>query len=120
MNCMKCGRETTGEQVFCEECLRIMAKYPVKPGIAVKLPQRRDPSVHRRTVRRRSINTDEQIRILKKWVRNLTIALLLCLAAIGFLLKPALTHLLGEHYKPGQNYNVVVTPDEASASEITH
>ena len=31
MNCMKCGRETENEAVFCPDCLQIMEKYPV-PG----------------------------------------------------------------------------------------
>jgi len=110
MNCMKCGRETTGEQVFCDTCLQTMAKYPVKPGIAVKLPQRRDPSAYRRSIKRRTVNPEEQLRILKKRARRLTLALLLCIALIALLLKPALSHLLGDHYKKGQNYSVITTP----------
>ena len=119
MNCMKCGRETTGEQVFCDVCLATMAKYPVKPGIAVKLPQRRDPSAHRRNAKRRTINPEEQIRTLKKRVRTLTLLLILCLAAIAFLLKPALAHMLEGHYKPGQNYSVIEDPTTETTSETT-
>ena len=40
MNCMKCGKTTTNEQVFCDDCLQVMAKHPVKPGTPVYLPQR--------------------------------------------------------------------------------
>ena len=29
MNCMKCGRETQNEQVFCQDCLQEMEKYIV-------------------------------------------------------------------------------------------
>lgn len=32
MNCLKCGREIEEGQVFCNDCLVQMAKYPVKPG----------------------------------------------------------------------------------------
>lgn len=38
MNCLKCGREIEEGQVFCNDCLVQMAKYPVKPGTAVQLP----------------------------------------------------------------------------------
>ena len=44
MNCMKCGRETRGEDVFCQDCLTEMKKYPVDPGTVVLLPRRKDPS----------------------------------------------------------------------------
>lgn len=45
MNCMKCGQETVDEHVFCEKCLAVMEKYPVRPGAVVMLPRRREPSV---------------------------------------------------------------------------
>lgn len=38
LNCLKCGREIEEGQVFCNDCLVQMAKYPVKPGTAVQLP----------------------------------------------------------------------------------
>lgn len=40
MQCLKCGKKAAGKQVFCEECLAVMQKYPVKPGIPIQLPQR--------------------------------------------------------------------------------
>lgn len=40
LNCLKCGREIEEGQVFCNDCLVQMAKYPVKPGTAVQLPSR--------------------------------------------------------------------------------
>ena len=40
MNCMKCGREIDEAQAFCAGCLEEMEKYPVKPDVVVKLPNR--------------------------------------------------------------------------------
>ena len=42
MSCMKCGKEVSEGQVFCEECLTEMERYPVKPGTPVLLPHRED------------------------------------------------------------------------------
>lgn len=114
MNCLKCGRETAGEQVFCESCLEEMAKYPVKPGTAVKLPERREPAPFRRALKRRTINPEEQVKTLKKRILHLSIALVLSLVTIAVLIRPAVSHLLEDHYKPGQNYSVVATTTEAS------
>ena len=45
MSCMKCGRDTQEGQVFCTACREVMAKYPVKPGIAIQLPgQKKAPA----------------------------------------------------------------------------
>ncbi len=38
--CLKCGKKTEGQAVFCNECLVIMEQYPVKPGTVVHLPRR--------------------------------------------------------------------------------
>ena len=40
MSCLRCGRETAENQVFCKLCLEDMEKYPVKPGTTVQLPSR--------------------------------------------------------------------------------
>lgn len=114
MNCLKCGRETGGEQVFCEDCLLEMAKYPVKPGTAVKLPERREPAPFRRALKRRTVSPEEQVKILRKRNRHLILALLISLITIALLIYPALCHLVEDHYKPGQNYSVVTTATEST------
>ena len=65
MNCMKCGREIAEEAVFCESCLEDMRKYPVKPGIAVQLPGKKDAPVPRKshTRRRQPPTPEEQIQM---------------------------------------------------------
>ncbi len=40
MYCLKCGRETDSSHVFCDACLEVMARYPVKADAAVQLPKR--------------------------------------------------------------------------------
>ena len=38
--CLKCGSKTEGRAVFCNDCLEIMEKYPVKPGTVVHILRR--------------------------------------------------------------------------------
>ena len=109
MNCLKCGRETVSEQVFCEKCLLEMEKYPVKPGTAVKLPDRREPSAFRRAVKRRTVPLDEQVKILKDRLFRLLIVLLLSFVVIFLMIPSVVAHLFEDHYTPGQHYSVVVT-----------
>lgn len=109
MNCMKCGRETPSEQVFCDDCLAEMEKYPVKPGTVVLLPRRRDPSAAKKTVKRRAVPLEDQVKLLKKRVKNLTIALAVCLLLLALGIAYMVDHLSKTHFKPGQNYNTSVS-----------
>ena len=83
MNCMKCGAEIKGEQVFCDECLTQMARYPVRPNVVVQLPPQQDslPSRKRR-VQKKERDLAEQNRHLRAWIRWLS--LLLVVALLGF------------------------------------
>lgn len=45
--CLKCGKKTEGNSVFCGECLTVMERYPVKPGTVVHLPHRNVPTEQR-------------------------------------------------------------------------
>ena len=59
---MKCGREIPVGQVFCDECLEDMEKYPVKPGTAVQLPARPKPApVKKSFIRRRPALSLEEL-----------------------------------------------------------
>ena len=42
MNCMKCGRETKEDAVFCEDCLDHMNRHPVPPNTLVYVPTEKD------------------------------------------------------------------------------
>ena len=111
MNCLKCGRETDEDHVFCESCRETMKKYPVRPGTAVLLPRRdHAPAVKKSRHRVRSVPTpEEQIRRLKRqrtWLSCLVCAFLLIFAAGTFLL---VNLHRGENHRPGQNYSAVET-----------
>ena len=106
MNCLKCGRDTLAEQVFCQDCLIEMEKYPVKPGTVIQLPQHKDAPSPRRT-KRRNLSAEEHIRQLQRRIRILAVLLFLSMLAILFLLIPSIEHLTEPHYLPGQNYSSI-------------
>ena len=58
MGCLRCGKETENNAVFCEECTRGMADYPVKPGTVIVIPQR-DP-VHPEKKSKRRIREEQK------------------------------------------------------------
>lgn len=109
MNCLKCGRETSSEQCFCQDCLLDMEKYPVKPGTVIQLPKRREGSSSRKSAKRRSVSLEDQVKSLKKRIRILTVLLILALAVIASLVYPAWEYLVKDHFLPGQNYSSYVT-----------
>lgn len=107
MTCMKCGRKIPAEQVFCDSCLEVMEKYPVKRDAAIHLPQRKEQSSSKKqTGRRRQLPPEEQIVFLRKRLRRATaVIVVLCLlfaaAAAGFvwqLLDTDATIPLGRNY----------------------
>ena len=109
MNCMKCGRETQAENIFCQDCLAEMEKYPVRPGTVVLLPRRKEPSIIKKLPKRHVPTPEEQNVLLRKRVRILAIALLVCIAAIVFMFNPTMHYILDEHVEIGQNYSSVVS-----------
>lgn len=37
MQCLKCGKTVSEKQSFCDACLEVIEKYPVKPGTPVHI-----------------------------------------------------------------------------------
>ena len=109
MNCMKCGRETQAENVFCPDCLLEMEKYPVRPGTVVLLPRRKESSVLKKLPKRHVPTQDEQIADLKKSLRILSIILIVCIVAIVLMFRPTMHYVLDEHVEMGQNYSSMTT-----------
>ena len=109
MNCMKCGRETLDENVFCQDCLLEMEKYPVLPETVVLLPRRRESYVLKKIQKRHVPTVEEQILFLRKLVKILLILVVVCIAAIVLMIKPTMHYVLDEHVEIGQNYSSVVT-----------
>ena len=68
MGCLKCGQDTGVSSVFCDDCLAKMTKYPVKPDIAVQLPQRIADTEDKKPVRKKKQLTTAQL--LKKSQRR--------------------------------------------------
>lgn len=117
MQCLKCGRETGGSQVFCNECLAVMESSPVKPGTAVILPNR--STANRRPTPQKQIKPEEIISQLQKkvhrltvWISILGVLLALTAAVLGYVLI---------HYDDGpsigQNYSTFTTPSDTQGTE---
>lgn len=47
--CMRCGREIEEGQVFCQDCLKEMSRYPVDPNTVVQIPLRKESVTGKRT-----------------------------------------------------------------------
>lgn len=116
MNCMKCGREIPSGQVFCEDCLLDMAKYPVDPDVQVAIPQRTPTTSLRKAPKRRTLSPDEQIASLKKMVRILAVLLVLAVGIAVGLAFPAYEYLREDRFAVGQNYSSIVVTE---AQEVT-
>lgn len=90
MNCLRCGRDTAEQQVFCDACMADMARHPVKPDVAIYLPNRKPKESPKKNThkRRREHSPEEMVVILRKRVRFLTalvliLAMMLSAAAAG-------------------------------------
>ena len=116
MNCMKCGRETQEENVFCQECLTEMEKYPILPGTVVLLPRRREPILQKKAPKRHVPTPEEQIKFFRKWAVIATVLAAVFLALIALMFEPTMHYVLDEHYEIGQNYSSVVQTTAPAAS----
>ena len=116
MQCMKCGREIPAGDVFCQECLEDMRKYPIKPGTVVQIPKQ--PA--RKTLDRRSIMTPEKkveqlsrrVRILS-WLLVLMTALAICLGALTL----SMIREDNPGFAIGQNYSSGLPTEPSDTTE---
>ena len=110
MNCLKCGKETKDNQVFCEACLASMGQYPVKPDAAIHLPHTQpQPENKKQTLRRRALSLEEQLAQLKKLVRRLLWAVAVLLVVLGLTVGMLLHNILSEPETNtiGRNYTTM-------------
>ena len=84
LNCLKCGKETSEQNVFCNHCLEVMAQYPVKPGTAIVLPHREAEVAEKKPPRRREASIKEQLQSHKTTIRWLLVTLCALLVALLF------------------------------------
>lgn len=108
MGCMKCGKDTISEQVFCPDCLAEMEKYPVRPGTVVQIPNRKTVNPAKKQPRKKSVPLEDQVKVLKKRCRTLLILLITAVIIAAALAYPAFRYLKEDHFKIGQNYTTVV------------
>ena len=115
MHCMKCGAELKNSGVFCENCLADMEKYPVKPNIAVTLPERPVAQPVRKRSRRKYTKPEDQIRHLRK-VRNWLLVLLCAMTLLVALCVLEILQLTDgdpANLDLGRNYSTV-QPEETT------
>ncbi len=108
MQCMKCSREIPAGQVFCEECLAEMEKYPIKPGTVVLLPpQARQQAPKKQPHHRHTPTMEERLKRMGKIVRVLSWTLTLAVALLIGVSALAISMLQEdqEEVLPGQNYS---------------
>ena len=112
MSCLRCGRATEEKQAFCDECLALMEKHPVKPGIAVHLPHREpSPQEKKPAVRHREPTPAEQVVRLRKVIRWL-FAMIAVLSVLLLLTAGMLLHIMGKSPVAadiGKNYTTAGT-----------
>ena len=117
MNCMKCGCDISEEQVFCDDCLESMSRYPVNPNTPVVLPKRTATPVSKKVPRKKAISPETQIQILKHRIRLLFVLLVAMTLLAVLLFYPAVKYMADDHFLPGQNYKSIVS--KTSTTEET-
>ena len=104
MQCMKCGREIPAGDVFCQECLADMQRYPVKPGTAVQIPKQ---PPRKAFDRRPAVTAEKKVEILTRrvrllsWFLTLALTLVICLGALTL----SLLRESDGGFAIGQNYS---------------
>lgn len=84
MRCLRCGKESQEERVFCAACLGSMQAYPVKPGTAIQLPDRTPQYAEKRSSpRRHTLSAEEQVLQLRKTVRSLIVTVAILSVVLG-------------------------------------
>ena len=82
MQCMKCGLEIPDTQVFCDGCLEMMDKYPVKPGTPVNILPRKPAEKTQRKIVLSSRELYLRERKANRRLRIVVLALALTLTAV--------------------------------------
>lgn len=109
MICMKCGRDTPSEEVFCAECLEDMRAHPVKVGTRINITPRNVRKRMDSPSREVPDNSDAEIRSLKRRIRRLRALLLCCVLLLAAVMAAAGWYYLNDDTPAiGQNYSTVI------------
>ena len=114
MNCMKCGRETKGDAVFCDECLDHMERHPVAENVLVYVPSEKDRvAANKHKIENPVVSADDQVKRLHRKVERLRLLVILFMAATMFfaVLSMETLHELNVMNLIGKNYTTVVATD---------
>ena len=113
MNCVKCGRETEENQVFCRVCMDAAEKYPVNPTTVVHIPVHKpEEETRRRHVKKKIPPTllEQNEKMKKKLLRlRVTVAVLLILCGVLLFAIGRATEELDFQRLLGQNYTTTET-----------
>lgn len=106
MACLKCGKKTKDEQVFCAHCLEVMENYPVKRDVHIQLPNRPDAAAQKKHSRkRRNLTADEQVAQLRWKLRQQSAIMAVLIFALLFTAATLLyTALSQDEPDVGKNY----------------
>ena len=112
VNCMKCGRETKEDAVFCEDCLDHMNRHPVPPNTLVYVPSEKDRAAVKKHVAVHPVATaEDQIKRLNRKVQTLGLLLALAVGVVIFfgLLSADALHELSVSGFMGKNYTTITS-----------
>ena len=115
MNCMKCGRETKGDAVFCEDCLEHMDRHPVTANVLVYVPSEKDraAAAKKHTTTHAVVSSEDQVKKLKQEVevlRLLVIIFIMLSLFFGIFSMDTLSKLKVSKLQ-GKNYTTVTTTE---------
>ena len=113
MSCLKCGSDTAGGAVFCDNCLKEMSRYPVSRETPVYLPKRvaPEPERHARRAAKQPPKPEELVERYKKRNRTLRKICISLAVALSLLIVALVVILQQTSLRPniGQNYSTQVT-----------
>ena len=116
MNCMKCGRETKSDAVFCRECLEHMERHPVAEHALVYVPTEKDrAAVKKHTAAHPVVSMEDQMKKLQRrnHVLRLLVIFFMGLSLFFGVLSIETIHELKLSHLIGQNYTSVVATEAA-------
>lgn len=110
MYCMKCGKETSEDKIFCDSCLAVMDRYPIKHSIKIQLPNRAELApVKKPLLKKKEPTPEERIEQLQKIIKTLILSLaavvLVLILSIALLVDALSTE--DNRASIGQNYSTV-------------
>lgn len=117
MDCMKCGRETKPDAIFCQDCLEHMEKYPVPEHAFVYVPTEKDrtAAVKKQAVIHTVASPEDQVKRLHReadMLRLMVILFAVLSMFLGIVSMETLNELKVTKFI-GKNYTAVVATEAA-------